>query len=301
METVRKIDIHAHAVPDTKLFPKHKATGLPFLSPEQLIARYDELGIEKGVLLGGVSPDACWILLTSENNKLMADQYPDRLDWFCSIDPRMGEHSATADLGWLIEHYKNLGAKGVGEITANLYADDPMMDNLFACCAEYDMPVIIHISPSLGFEYGIADDAGLPRIEKMLKKHKKLRLIGHSQPFWGEISARSPGDDRNCYPKGKVKEGALARLLRDNENLYCDLSAGSGSNAMMRDREYAASFLTEFADRIYYGCDMCAINQMFPFPFRDFLEELRTDGSISETVYRKVCRENALKLLGMEE
>ena len=47
MEPVRKIDIHAHAVPDTRLFPRHKATGLPFLSPEQLIQRYDELGIEK--------------------------------------------------------------------------------------------------------------------------------------------------------------------------------------------------------------------------------------------------------------
>ena len=274
-------------------------TGLPFMSPEQLIARYDELGIEKGVLLGGVSPEAAWVLLTSESNKMMADRYPDRLTWFCSIDPRMGEHAADADLSYLIQHYKALGAKGVGEITANLYADDPMMDNLFYHCAECDMPVIVHISPKAGWGYGIADDAGLPRIGKMLKKHPKLKLIGHSQPFWGEISAREPGEDRNNYPKGKVKEGVLARLLRDHENLYCDLSAGSGSNAMMRDREYAASFLTEFADRIFYGCDMCAINQTFPFPFRDFLEELRADGSISESVYRKICRENAERILGI--
>ena len=67
----------------------------------------------------------------------------------------------------------------------------------------------------------------------------------------------------------------------------------------MRDVENAVSFLTEFADRIYYGCDICAASNMHPFKLRDFLDGLCEGGAISETVYEKVSRGNAEKLLGL--
>ena len=102
--------------------------------------------------------------------------------------------------------------------------------------------------------YGIIDELGLPRLEKMLKKHPKLKIFGHSQCFWSEIGENSE-ELRNTYPEGKVKNGRLPELLRKYENLYCDLSAGSGANALMRDREHAARFIEEFSDRLLYGCD----------------------------------------------
>ena len=299
MDPIRKIDIHAHAIAFPGLTPNHKATGFPFPDAEEMIRYYDELGIEKGVLLPMVSPEAQWFVISTEETKWICDRYPERFAWFCNVDPRAGDNSPDSDLGYILEHYKKLGAKGLGELTANIYADDPRMDNLFGCCAALDLPVTIHIAPKEGGYYGIVDELGLPRIERMLKKHLDLKLIGHSQVFWSEISADNTEELRGGYPTGKVTEGRIPKLMREYGNLYCDLSAGSGSNAMMRDPEFAASFFTEFADRICYGCDICGPNHPFAAKFSDFLAKLVDDRMITEEVYRKICRENAEKLLGL--
>ena len=66
---------------------------------------------------------------------------------------------------------------------------------------------------------------------------------------------------------------------------------------MTRDPEYAVSFMTEFEDRILYGCDICADTNQHPYRFRDFFDGLRESGAISETVYYKIARGNAEKLL----
>ena len=197
----------------------------------------------------------------------------------------------------MIEHYKALGAKGLGELTSNLYADHPKMENLFSHCVKCGMPVLIHISPRPEYNYGIVDDIGLPRIEKELKKFPDLKLIGHSQPFWAEMSSDVTEALRNDYPKGKVKEGRLPHLLREYGNLYCDISAGSGANALMRDRDYAARFLEEFSDRVMYGCDFCAITNKHQFELDRFLDKMVADGYLSIENYRKIVRENAIKLL----
>ena len=60
----------------------------------------------------------------------------------------------------------------------------------------------------------------------------------------------------------------LFELMREYGNLYCDLSANSGRNAMMRDPDFASNFLTEFADRIYYGADVCSTRKTFSLPLR---------------------------------
>ena len=299
MEIIRKIDIHAHATAYPELIPANYHTHGRHLSGEELIEMYDRLNIERGVLLPIVDTVAQWVSMTSENCKTIADAHPDRFAWFCGIDPRMGDHGVKTDLAYLLNHYKALGAKGVGELTTQLYADDPMMDNLFSALEACDMPVIIHIAPHFGGCYGIVDELGLPRIEKMLKKHPNLKLIGHSQPFWAEISDNATDENRNSYPTGKVKEGRLVKLLRDYGNLRCDLSAGSGMNAMTRDPEFAARFFEEFSDRIFYGCDICASFNQHPFKFDAFLTQMREEGAISEENYRKIVRENACALLGL--
>lgn len=198
----------------------------------------------------------------------------------------------------MLEHYISLGAKGVGEMTSNVYADDPKLDNLLGFCAELSLPVTIHIAPEATGYYGIIDELGLPRLEKMLKKHPKLKIFGHSQCFWSEIGENSD-ETRNTYHAGKVKNGRLPELLRQYENLYCDLSAGSGANSLMRDREHAARFVEEFSDRIMYGCDICAAVNTFPFDFDNFLTDMRKTGEISEENYRKLVRDNAARLLNL--
>ena len=296
---IPKIDIHAHAIPWPSYAPCYRGRGVTMLTPDELFAQYyHRLGVERCVLLPLVSPEAQLSTITSEMTKHLCDQDPDRLLWFCNVDPRALTNHPAADLDYLLEHYQSLGARGVGEVTANLYADDPLMENLFAACAALHLPVTIHIAPTFGGGYGIVDDLGLPRIARMLKKYPDLIILGHSQPFWSEIGANTDAI-RNTYVKGKVENGALANLLREHPNLYCDLSAGSGANALMRDREHAARFIEEFADRLLWGCDICMPGQTSPFALDAFLSEMRESGEISKENYRKIVRENAQKLLSL--
>lgn len=81
-------------------------------------------------------------------------------------------------------------------------------------------------------------------------------------------------------------------------NLYGDLSANSGCNALKRDPEHAVKFLNEFQDRLLFGTDICAPDT--PTPLVDFLLDLRRNGRISEPVFQKVARENARRLLHLE-
>ena len=80
--------------------------------------------------------------------------------------------------------------------------------------------------------------------------------------------------------------------------------ANSGRNAFMRDPEYACKFLTEFADRLYYGSDVCKVpasKEEFPHNYLTFLEQLVKDGGLSQENYEKIMYKNAAKLLNMEE
>ena len=298
MEQIRKIDIHAHVSAFQQYAIAEPSTNLTMVSADELFLFYDKLNIEKGVLLPSISPEHRCEYRSNEATKWLTDSYPDKFAWFCNIDPRACENTPDADLSFLIDHYKKHGAKGVGEVTASLYADDPKMDNLFYHCEKMKMPVTIHIAPKISGYHGIVDDIGLPRLEKMLKKHPDLLILGHSQPFWAEISECSE-EQRNSYSSGKVKEGKLPKLLREYQNLHCDLSGKSAANALMRDRDYAARFIEEFADRLYYGCNICAKTNTHPFAFDEFLTDMRCKGEISEANYKKIVRENSIRLLNM--
>lgn len=289
-------------------FPQYtpkRRDGNKYLSAEQQLQIHERCGVDFGVLLPIIIPEAHWATVSNEETQHVVHQYPDRFTWFCNVDPRQGTFSSKADLGFIISQYKELGAKGLGELGTQLYADDPMMQNLFKSCVELDMPVLVHVAPWYGGTYGIVDDAGLPRIERMLKQFPDLKLIGHSMAFWCEISTDVPADQRNGRPQGMIKkEGRLPFLMREYGNLYCDISAGSGKNALMRDPEYACKFLTEFADCIYYGGDVCtmpATDDAFPYDFLAFLEYLVNTGGISREDYEKIMFKNAAKLLNMEE
>ena len=254
-----------------------------------MLPHLEELGIGKGVLMS--SGEKGLPFGTNKANKKICDQFPDRYAWMCSLSPKSKEPVFDR-----LARYKEQGAVGIGELTFNHRLDDPFLQEVFAAAEKLDMPVTIHISPRLS-GYGIVDELGLPRIEKMLKKHPNLTLLGHSSPFWSEISADNSDQIRGGYPTGKVKEGRLAGLMRDYGNLYCDLSAGSGCNAMMRDPEYAARFIDEFADRMLYGCDICWADSTFPFQFQKFLDSLLDQGSITPENYSKIVRHNAEKIL----
>jgi len=290
------IDIHVH----TRSIPGAPRRGhQSYATPEQLIERYDAIGVETAVLLPGVSPECSYVPQSNEEVlEVCKREEPGRFVPFCNVDPRAMTNSPDAPLNEILSFYKERGCKGVGELTANLAFDDPMVENLFKHCEAVGLPVTFHIGPDIGGCYGLYDEPGLPRLEKMLAKFGGLTFLGHSQPFWAEMTPLEDEGSRRGYPKGPVcEEGAVQRLMRQYPNLHGDLSAGSGHNALSRDPDYAARFLDEFQDRLYFGTDICAPDTGTPLV--GFLTQMHEQGRISEAVFVKVSHDNAARLLGL--
>jgi hypothetical protein len=60
------------------------------------------------------------------------------------------------------------------------------------------------------------------------------------------------------YPKTPVTRGGITdRYLSDYANMYGDMSAGSGLNAMLRDEAHARDFLGRHRKKLLFGTD-CA-------------------------------------------
>lgn len=269
---------------------------------EELRGMYDRLGIEKGVNMpsGMCGCECASHIIPNDEAYELASLHPDTYYWFCGVDPRWGRNSPETDLSHYINHYKALGAKGLGELTANLYFDDPLVLNLLYHCEKCDMPVTFHLGNAGYGDYGVIDNLGLPRLEKVLGMFPNLIFIGHSQKFWAEISGDCTDESRSGYPKGKVAPGGrIIELMRHYPNLNADLSAFSGYNALTRDPEFGFKFLEEFQDRLYFGTDFTDAGQieLEMANLSHWLDDGAEHGNISKIAYEKVSRGNALRLL----
>lgn len=297
---MKKIDIHIHSDERSIQIGSRRIPSAEELSN----GIYDSMNVDKGLLMSTIDntcsdPSVLEKLCEEANQKSydLAAKYPDLFYWFCYIDPRIGSNSAETDFSPYLKKYKEMGAKGLGEIFANIYFDDPRVENLLSYCEKYDMPILFHLSPSVGGPYGIVDDLGLPRLEKMLKKFPNLKFIGHSQLFWSEISSDVTEETRDGYPTGPVTPGRVVELLRKYPNLYADLSAGSGYTAISRDAAFGYSFLEEFQDRLMFGTDYLIPRDGIDLP--EFLDSAEEQGHISTEAYEKIIRKNAQRILNL--
>lgn len=292
------IDIHCHCHKPRHEKIKHLNGCWP--TPEQLITMMDKAGIDMAVILGCVNPETRWTLVIPEEIMEISVKYPDRLIPFCNFDPRYLTNTTDTDFLPLLGAYKDMGFKGVGEYFPNIPFDDPLNMNFFKQVEEVGLPLTFHIATSIGGQYGCYDEAGLPRLEKVLQQCPKLILLGHSQPFWAEIGKDVPADDRGGYPTGKVNPGRIVELMREYPNLCGDLSSYSGFNAISRDMEFGCKFMEEFQDRLYFGSDFSRPGLELPFQIVDFFKELKTKALISTEEYEKITFKNAVKLLKLE-
>jgi len=290
------IDIHVHT---RRLAAPPRYDRQSYSLPEQLLARYDGLGIERAVVLPGVSPECSYAPQSNEEVIELSERFDGRFIPFCNVDPRAMTNSADAPLGELLRHYRDRGCRGLGEVTANLPVLDPLVQNLFRHAQDVGLPVTFHLAAQLGGIYGLYDDPGLPQLERTLQRFPNLTLLGHSQTFWAEMGPLAKPGDRYGYPSGPIEsEGVVPRLMRQYPNLHGDLSANSGCNALARDEGYAAKFLDEFQDRLLFGTDITAPGT--PTPLVDLLVKFRDEGRISQQVFAKVARENAVRLLELD-
>ena len=290
------IDIHTHM--SKKRHPRLTrvtGNGRSYPTPERLIEMMDEEGTGKAVLLPLVSPECRYTIVIPEEAIEAASMYPDRFIPFCNFDPRFLRNSINADFSPLLEVYKEMGCKGIGEYIPNIPFDDPLNMNFFKYVEESGLPLTFHMAPKQGGCYGVIDELGMPRLEKVLKAFPKMVLLAHSQTFWSEISSDVNLSNRSGYPKGKVSPGRVVELMRRYPNLHGDLSAGSGFNAISRDPEFGYRFMEEFQDRLYYGTDIASyeqVNDCVPY-FR----KLKEEKLIPSDVYEKITWRNANRLL----
>lgn len=292
------IDIHMHAVRIKSV--TENPEGENFASPEELIQLMDRTGVDKGVLLPWVNPERKKQYSTNEDILEICGKYPDRFIPFCGLDPRAEDNTTKSNFSRQLVYYKDKGCKGVGELTANMPIGDPMVQNLFRHCEACEMPILFHIGPQIGDCYGLVDGLHLPGYEKALKKFKKLVFIGHSQPFWAEISGNIKMKDRNSYPKGKITPGGtVVRLLEKYPNLYADISANSGYNALTRDPDFGYGFMERFRDKLLFGTDICSPRNNFRHA--EFLRETLKNGHISKKAFEKISWQNANKILKLNE
>ena len=291
------IDIPAHGYQDDQ-WHWRPGIGRPMCTPDDLLRLYDRLDVAKGCILPIVSPESVLNTQTNEEVLRFCATHPDRFVPFCNLDPRNLGNSMQSPFERILRHYQDKGCKGVGELTCNLRILDERVQALFAACEKVGFSVTFHMAPFVGENYGLVDLPGLPGLEESLKRFPKLKFVGHSQAFWCEIGEYEGQDVRVGFPSGPVKEGRIAKLMRKYPNLCGDLSANSGYNAISRDRAYGIRFLTEFQDRLMFAMDICCPTG-FISPLPQSLKELLRTGRITETVYRKVARENAIRELNL--
>jgi hypothetical protein len=65
-----------------------------------------------------------------------------------------------------------------------------------------------------------------------------------------------------------------------------------------RDEENGLKFLERYQDRLMFACDFCSPDEVGKLAL--WLDEMYLAGKLSETVYMKICRENAIRILKLQ-
>ena len=247
------IDIHQHTDYGGKRDQEWNPVG-PGRTHEQLIAHQRAMGVTRTVLL----PAGTFVRRPSTHQgrangldgtctgnevcRRLAADHPDEFLFGANEVPDLPEAAGT------IEKYLKAGAVVIGEQKFGVACDAPEMQKLYALAEEYQVPVLMHWQHT-------TYNSGFDRFHHLLEKFPKVTFIGHAQTWWANID-RDHTDQSVLYPKTKVTPGGLTdRNLSDYENLYADMSAGSGQNALRRDEDHAREFLRRHPSKLMFGSD----------------------------------------------
>lgn len=287
MEAIQKIDLHMHL--SRRPIPRTEQMWVS--DPAEMLPHMKELGIQKAVLMSaGESTEVP--LAANADCRAIAGADPDHFAWMCNLD--FVERDTVSER---LARYKAQGAVGIGELMINRRLDDPFLETVFDAAGKLDLPITFHMSPAVGYSYGVVDDPGLPLLEHALQKFPDTKFLGHSQTFWIEMSGDAPTEPeaRNQWGKGPVIPGGrVPELFAQYPNLYGDLSANSAGQAIMRDPDFGLSFLETYADRLFFATDM--VNAGMVFPLGKWLDEQAASGALSINAYQKICYENAQRV-----
>lgn len=186
-----------------------------------------------------------------------AEAAPDKFILGYAPDPRLPE--SIDKLHAAVEAY---GVRVYGELKLRMMYDNLDAIRMFRYCGKNGLPVLLHLADSVesdctyprpDYWYG----GGMDAFERVLRQCPETIFIGHASGFWAYMSGDyNTVDKKEYYPTGKVTPGGkVIELLRKYPNLYCDISANSGRNALIRDLKFGRSFVIEFQDKILFGRD----------------------------------------------
>ncbi|MEP7341147.1 MAG: amidohydrolase family protein [Acidobacteriota bacterium] len=211
-------------------------------SDEDLLRHQRALGATKTVLLPAGSKFGLEADCYGNDSVLaLAQAHPKEFVFFAN------EVADLPEARQVIEKYLKAGAVGIGEQKFFVDCDSKHIELIAALARDYSVPVLMH------FQHG-KYNTGFERFYKVLEKFPRVTFIGHAQTWWGNIDRSH--DQTVLYPKGKLTPGGLTdRWLGDYPNLYSDLSAGSGLNALLRDEEFTREFFRRHQDKLMYGSD----------------------------------------------
>ena len=180
-------------------------------------------------------------------------KYPGRFAWAASAD------ITKPDAGQLLTQAVKDGAVGFGEIKFHVAADGPELRRMYALAAELKVPILVHFQEVPHYDGEGVFATGFKHFEAILKAYPMTLFVGHADAFWANISADYANEA--AYPAGPIKPGGIMdRLLSDYANLYGDLSANSGNNALSRDPEFTRGFLARHHDKLIFGSDCSCVD-----------------------------------------
>ncbi len=243
------IDAHTHITPID-------GTTRKAFSAKQAIRWMDDHGVDQSILHPLESPTSWFFPVPTWWILNEASKFPDRLLPFCVVAPTVAAQFGDDTIRERLETYVDMGARGVGELKSPMPFDDDRVQIVYETCAKLDLPVLFHTDG-----VNMTDEVGLPRIEAMLQSFPDVDFIGHGAGWWASISSDIESV-ATVWPEGPVAPGgAVPRLLGEYDNLYGDLSGGSGWNALTRDSGFGQTFLDAHADSLIFGTDKLAPEQ----------------------------------------
>ncbi len=232
----------------------HQHTHYGGRSDDQLLAHQRAMGITTSILLpagrpidmpsthDGKSNGLAAKCFGNESVLAMAKKYPKEFIFGANEVTDLPEAREE------VEKYLKLGAVIIAEQKFGVDCDSKPSHVMAELAQEYNVPVLLHFQHET---YNLH----IERFHKMLEKFPKVNFIGHAQTWWANID-KDHKDQKVLYPRTKVTPGGLSdRLLSDYPNMFGDLSAGSGLNALIRDEDHTRGFLERHQDRLVYGSD----------------------------------------------
>ena len=201
------IDIHAHCT-EFELPPVYIKGKRPLCVPEDLLAHYDRLGVEKGAILALCNPENFIGGMSTEQILRVCAQAPDRFIPSVGADPRGLGNNAFGDFEFLFKWYRDKGCRICGEVCANLHFLDPRVQNYFKGCEAAGLPLTFHVAADENWLYGLVDERGLPNWNCACSASRTCASSATRRPSGARSEPTGPGTSARDSPRARSRRAA---------------------------------------------------------------------------------------------